>query len=40
MDVLYASNNDISTDFRQNLSTNYGMVEVVEIVEVSTTVSC
>jgi hypothetical protein len=34
MEVPYDSNNNTSTDFRLNLSTNYSMVEVVEIVEV------
>jgi hypothetical protein len=34
-EVLYASNNNTSTDFRLNLNTNYSMMEVVEIVKVS-----
>ncbi len=35
MEVLYASNNDTSTDFKLILSTKYSLVEVVEVVEVS-----
>jgi len=35
VEVLYASNNDTSTDFKLILSTKYSLVEVVEVVEVS-----
>ena len=35
VEVLYASNNNTSTNFVLILSTKYNMVEVVEIVEIS-----
>jgi hypothetical protein len=34
VEVLQTALNNISTDFMQNLSTNYTMVEVVEVVEI------